>query len=86
MSSLKERLRKYLRRNYPNWVHKGHLTDLARENTNAIAENVGRRLRELSSAGIIEQRPDNKNKSTEYRYKQSEHEILSLQMQQKLYA
>jgi predicted transcriptional regulator len=51
--SLKTRLLKYLRNNYPKSFAKGELCDLARSETGMIGENVGRRLRELQNEGLI---------------------------------
>ena len=72
--SLRERLLKYIRNQYPNWIAKGELLRLVQENTNNLSDNAGRRLREMESGLlsngktcpiVIEKRPD--GKSIDYR-------------------
>lgn len=72
--SLRDRLLKYIRNQYPNWIAKGELLRLVQENTNNLSDNAGRRLREMESGllsngktcpKVIEKRPD--GKSIDYR-------------------
>lgn len=52
--SLKERLLKYLRGQYPKKIAKGELARLVMEKTTFTAENSGRRLRELEVEGLVQ--------------------------------
>ena len=57
--SLKQRIKDYLRgwqeTDAMKWIHKGDISDLARQ-AGYSAENTGRRLRELEDEGIVEVR------------------------------
>jgi hypothetical protein len=66
---LKHRIYNYLREWYscnPNkWIHKAKFEELAKQN-GYLADNAGRRLRELCHDGKVEKRES--GKSIEYRY------------------
>jgi len=53
---LKSRLYSFLEREYPAWIAKGELCDIARAKANATGEHTGRRLRELHESGAIERK------------------------------
>lgn len=59
--SLKDRLKAYIRKNYPREFAKGDIDQIVRLHTNYTVENTGRRLRELQNDGVIEVRYGNKN-------------------------
>jgi hypothetical protein len=52
-SSLKERLAVYLRAHH-GWIANGDLQRLVMASTNYTAQNVGRRLRELATEGVLD--------------------------------
>jgi DNA-binding transcriptional ArsR family regulator len=54
-TTLKERLLKWLR-NHPQWVASGDLQRIVSQTTDYTPQNVGRRLRELQTEGLIEVR------------------------------
>ena len=85
--SLASRIENYLKKQYPNWVHKGRLEELAKNATylkkgklcHYLAENCDRRCREMvqgkksdgSPWPIVLERREVGN-SVEYRYKKTE--------------
>jgi hypothetical protein len=54
MESLRKRIKRYIDNN-GDWVHKGVISDLARE-AHYSSENAGRRCRELEESGEIERK------------------------------
>lgn len=76
--SLSERIRKYVRRQWPNKVNGGTLERLALDN-NYKASNASRRARELAEDGTLEVSYSEKG-FAEYKYKPSEHEQLKINM------
>lgn len=65
--SLKSRIIEYCKQRPFEWVHKGTLGRLAVTEWNYENENLGRRCRELETAGILEVRYT--NGQAEYKYK-----------------
>lgn len=74
--SLSNRIRKYVRRQYPAVVNGGELERLAFEN-GFKASNASRRARELENDGILKVSYTEKG-SAEYQYIPSEHELIKI--------
>jgi len=76
-AGLKKLILKHLENNYPTWIHKGELGRLAVNEWGYENENMGRRCRELVTAGLIEKDPN--SIEAIYRYIPKKSDDLTIQ-------